>query len=234
MQAEENALEAWVAIEEVEECQDVTLGTKAAAAVGSSPARVEHGNGASELYDLGASRHMSPYQEWFVTYHSIPPRAITTVDKCIFYAIGTGDLQIEVLNGSLTTAVLLKDTLHAPDMGVTIVSISRIAKAGYTVSFKGDSCKIKNCSGTIIGTIPATSNGLYKVDCAYVAAATAMLEHADMLTLHQCLGHIAPNTIRALIKSGAIEGIQLIDDGSALICDLCEHAKTTCKAVRKE
>ena len=183
-QAEENALEAWVAIEEVEECQDVTLGTKAAATAGSSPAWAEHGNGASELYDLGASRHMSPYRERFVTYHSIPPRAITTADKRIFYAVGTGDLQIEVPNGSSTTAVLLKDALHTPDMGVTIVSISRIAKAGYAVSFEGDSCKIKNRSGAVIGTIPATSNGLYKVDRAYVAAAAAMLERADMLTLH--------------------------------------------------
>jgi transposase InsO family protein len=119
-------------------------------------------------------------------------------------------------------------------MGVTIVSISRITKAGYTVSFEGDSCKIKNRRGVVIGTIPATSNGLYKVDRAYVAAAAAMLERADMLTLHRRLGHIAPDTIRALIKSGAVEGIQLIDDGSALICDSCEHAKTTRKPVRKE
>ena len=184
MQAEENTLEAWAAIKEVEECQDVTLDTEAAAAAGSSPVQVEHGNGASELYDSGASRHMSPYWEWFVTYHSIPPCAITTADKRIFYAIETGDLQIEVLNSSSTTAVLLKDAFHAPDMGVTIVSISQIAKAGYTVSFEGDSCKIKNRSGTIIGTIPATSNGLYKVDHAYIAAAAVMLEHADMLMLH--------------------------------------------------
>ena len=53
-------------------------------------------------------------------------------------------------------------------MGITIVSINRITKAGYTVSFEGDSCKIKNQHGATIGTIPVSSNGLYKVDCAYV------------------------------------------------------------------
>ena len=36
------------------------------------------------------------------------------------------------------------------------------------------------------------------------------------------------------VKSGAIEGIQLIDDGSAIICNLCEYAKTMCKPIQKE
>ena len=36
------------------------------------------------------------------------------------------------------------------------------------------------------------------------------------------------------MKSGAIEGIQLIDDGSAIICDLCECAKTMHKPIQKE
>ena len=36
------------------------------------------------------------------------------------------------------------------------------------------------------------------------------------------------------MKSGAIEGIQLIDDGSAIICDSCEYAKTMCKPIQKE
>ena len=36
------------------------------------------------------------------------------------------------------------------------------------------------------------------------------------------------------MKSGAIEGIQLIDNGSAIICNLCDYAKTTCKPIQKE
>jgi hypothetical protein len=188
--------------------------------------------GAAELYDSGASRHMSPFRERFTSYQSIPPRAITTADKRTFYAIGTGDLQIEVPNGQSTTSVLLRDALHAPDMGVTIVSINRITRAGYTVSFEGDSCKIKNKRGHIIGTIPASSNGLYKVDRAYVAAVP--IEHISLLALHRRLGHVATSTIRALVRGGAIEGVQLIDDGSALVCDSCEYAKTTRKPIRKE
>jgi hypothetical protein len=117
-------------------------------------------------------------------------------------------------------------------MGITIVSINRITKAGYAVSFEGNSCKIKNQRGATIGTIPVSSNGLYKVDRAYVA--TVALERVDLPTLHCQLGHIAPDSIRALIKSGAVDGIQLINDKSALICDSCEYAKATRKAICKE
>ena len=37
-----------------------------------------------------------------------------------------------------------------------------------------------------------------------------------------------------LMKSSAIEGIQLIDDGSAIICNSCEYAKTMHKPIQKE
>ena len=76
-----------------------------------------------ELYDSGASRHMSPFIHRFTNYRSIPPRPITAANKRTFYAIGTGDLQIDVPNGQGTTPVTLRDTLHAPEMALTIVSI---------------------------------------------------------------------------------------------------------------
>ena len=146
--------------------------------------------------------------------------------------ISTGDLQIEVPNGQSTTKVLLQDALHAPGMGVTIVLISRITNAGCTVSFERDTYTIRNQHGVTIGVIPPSSNGIYKVKCAYVTAVSA--ECIDLLMLHQHLGHIAPSTICMLVKSSAIEGIQLINNGSAIICDSCKYAKTICKPIQEE
>ena len=154
-----------------------------ATVAGRSPAWAEQLHGATELYDSGASQHMSPFHKHFITYQSILPHAITTTDKWTFYVIGTGDLQIEVPNGQSTTKVLLQDALHAPDMGVTIVLISWITNAGCTVSFEKDACTIRNQCRVTIGVIPPSSNGLYKVECAYVAAVSA--ECIDLLTLHQ-------------------------------------------------
>ncbi|KAI0043512.1 hypothetical protein FA95DRAFT_1498499, partial [Auriscalpium vulgare] len=53
----------------------------------------------AELYDSGASRHMSPFRHRFTTYRAIDPRPITAADKRVFYAIGVGDLSIDVPNG---------------------------------------------------------------------------------------------------------------------------------------
>ena len=101
-------------------------------------------------------------------------------DNRVFYAIGTGDLQIDVPNGSATTPILLRDTLHAPEMTLTIISISRITRAGNSVTFKDKSCEIKNKSGKVIGTIPVTSNGLYKVEHNHSAASAKSVEHIDI------------------------------------------------------
>lgn len=84
---------------------------------------------------------MSPFREQIVTYQKIDVRPITAANNKIFHA---GDLQIEVPNGAtLNKKVLLKDTLHALDLCLAVVSIERIVKAGYTVHFAGDSCDIK-------------------------------------------------------------------------------------------
>jgi hypothetical protein len=162
-------------------------------------------------------------------YQPIPPHAITAADKHIFYAVGMGDLQVEVPNGNTSTTMLLRDALHTPDMGITIISVSHIAKAGYSVFFKGNSCKIQNPSGDTIGDIPASVNGLYKVD--HVCMAADPIERVELATLHQQLSHIAPDTIRTLIRNSAVEGVQLINDSAPLICDACEQAKLMHKPI---
>jgi hypothetical protein len=135
-----------------------------------------------ELYDSSASRHLSPYRHRFTNYRAIPPRAITAPDQRVVYAIGTGDLQINVPNGSATTPILLRDTLYAPEIALTIISISRITRTGSSVTFKDKSCEIKNKSGKVIGTIPVSSNGLYKVEHNHLAeSAKTGVEQVGML-----------------------------------------------------
>ncbi len=185
-----------------------------------------------ELYDLGASRHMSPFRECFVTYQDIPACPITAANNRVFYAVGAGDLKVQVPNGAASTKVLLRDVLHAPDMGLMVVSIGHIVQAGYTVQFKGGLCNIKRGNGSVIGSIPAGANGLFKVEHSLMA--TVPSESVDILTLHRRLGHISTNAIHALIHANAVTGLHLIDDLPPFTCDSCEYAKTTRKAIRKE
>jgi hypothetical protein len=93
--AETNDIEAWAAIEELPDYS-------AAAASVPRNAPID-----AELYDSGASTHMSPFRAKFTTYREIPPRAIIAADKRMFYAIGIGDLRVEVPHGESSTSVIL-------------------------------------------------------------------------------------------------------------------------------
>ena len=223
-------IEAWAVVEEVDESGTVEAPENSATIAQGTPQLV---GTEAKLYDSGVSRHMSPFRHKFTTYHPIPPRAIVTADKRTFHAEGIGDLQIEVPNGKKSTKVLLKDTLYAPQIGLTIVSIGRIANAGYSVSFENNSCNIrKGQEEKIVGSIPATGSGLYKVEHALTASAA--LEQVNILTLHRRLGHVLLDTIRNLVRNNAITGLHIIDDNSPFYCDSCEYAKATHKTIRKE
>ncbi len=147
----------------------------------------------------------------------ITPRPISAADKRIFYATGTGTPQIQVPNGASSTPILLREALHGPDIGATVVSIGRIAKAGYTVLLDGDTCKIKNKNDNVIGKIPVGQNGLYRMEHEQVGA--AILEDNGILALHRRLGHISGDTIRTLVCNNVVSGLQLIDNKRPIFCN---------------
>jgi len=64
---------------------------------------------------------------------------------------------------------MLQDALHTPEIGLTVISVGRIANAGHSVAFEGNTCKIKNQNRILIGSIPLTANNLYKVEQVNVA-----------------------------------------------------------------
>jgi hypothetical protein len=219
----DDEIEAWAAVEEVE----VEEQSPQIPAMVANEAR----GGETELYDSGASRHMSSFRERFTTYHDIPARPITAANNRVFYTIGVGDLEIDVPNGASSSKVLLRDALYAPDMGLTVVSIGCMVKVGCTVQFEDRTCTISR-NGRTIGNVPASANSLFKVKHALAAAES--LEHVDILTLHRRLRHISLNVIHTLIRNKAVSGIHLIDDHPSYACDSCEYAKTTRKPIQKQ
>lgn len=189
----------------------------------------------TELYDSGASRHMSPYRDRMENYVSIIPKSITAADKRYFQAIGKGDLRIKIPNGNNSnTSILLKDVLHCPDMGLTLVSIGKIAAAGYHTLFRGPWCRIYDTKNKLVGQL-AARNGLYRVDHD-IAEMAAMGVAGEVLTLedlHRRMGHIAPTAAQRMIDSGAIKGIELDSSSSIKSCYSCEYAKSTRKPIKR-
>ena len=67
-----------------------------------------------------------------------------------------GDLHIHVPNSESFMPIILCDTLYAPSMALTVVSISCIAKSGMKVAFEESTCKITNQKGVVVGNVMTT------------------------------------------------------------------------------
>src|SRR5713226_4275496 len=126
--------ESWVVIVEVDDVpsQGESYSTQSALSVHAALTKARP---KAEIYDSGASHHMSPFLHHFTNLHSIPPRAITAANGSIFTATSMGDLKINVPNGLSSTPITLKDVLYAPDISLTVVAVGKIADAGYSSFF---------------------------------------------------------------------------------------------------
>jgi transposase InsO family protein len=190
--------------------------------------------GESELYDSGVSRHMSPYRHQFINFCEIVPKTIVAADQGTFEATGLGDMRIQVPNGQSTTNILLRDVLYAPKMGLTLVSVSKIAASGYSTLFLANYAKIMDRRRRVIARIPV-SNGIYRVEHPGMGTSAGSAEETvSVMDLHRRMGHIAPEAARRLMKEGLVTGVKLDEASEITECDSCEYAKMHRKAVGKE
>lgn len=75
---------------------------------------------------------------------------------------------------------MLKGTLYVPDVSLTVVSIGRIVKAGYTVWFAKNPCDFKRGEDDrIMGYIPAGANG-----CSEFGDVWHLSSHAQKQATH--------------------------------------------------
>jgi hypothetical protein len=84
-----------------------------------------------DLYDSGASHHMSPCREDFLSYQEIKPKPLSAVNKEVFMANGIGDIIITVPNGEVANRIRLTGVLYTPSTAFTLISVRRIDDAGY-------------------------------------------------------------------------------------------------------
>ncbi|PPQ87182.1 hypothetical protein CVT25_014593 [Psilocybe cyanescens] len=180
-----------------------------------------------DLYDSGATRHMSGAKDRFKNLIPIEPKSIAAADNRSFSATAKGDMIIYIPNGSSgVSEVLLKDVLYAPTMSVTLVSISRIVESSASVLFFGKSCQIYDKNETCIGNIPV-HGGLYRVytkqPSVEFAGKTKVL--VSINELHRRLGHVSHARAKYLIDNDLVLGVELDPTSKPSVCESCEWAK---------
>ena len=145
-----------------------------------------------------------------------------------------GNLHIEIPNGKMTSSILLTDVLYCPEMGLTLVLISKLADAGFHSHFTL-CCKIFDERKKVIGDVPCR-NGPYQVDHSTETGGEIGGMAAKVVTIEELnrrMGHILPEAMRRLVSERAIEEIKIDKLTQLQSYDSCEYAKGTWKPIRK-
>ena len=117
-----------------------------------------------ELYDSGATRHISPFRDDFLTYRPLdPPLYLNAANGQQFPAVGTGTMKVSTPNEDRQSELTLEDVLHAPSVGYTLVSLRALDSMGFRIGIAGGHLDIQSQAGERLARIAKTPRGLYRV-----------------------------------------------------------------------
>ena len=195
--------------------------------------QVEEANTARvELYDSGATRHISPYRNDFHTYRPLnPPLFLNAANGQQFPAVGTGSMTVSAPNSDGQSDLTLENVLHAPSVGYTLVSLGALDALGYRATIGGGHLKILSREGEHLAFIARTARGLYCV--LHEGESGYAVEVVSVMELHRRMGHIAPASARKLVLDGLVTGIALDPASQEEHCEACIYSRATRQPVPK-
>jgi GAG-pre-integrase domain len=122
-------------------------------------------------------------------------------------------------------------------MAFTLISVSCVDRAGFSLFIKGGACVIRSPKSNIIGHIPGVQ-GLYRVSDSLVSprahVASAAVKQISITELHQRMGHVNHEDLRRMVEKGMVTGINLDMTLKPEFCEACIKAKATWKPFPKE
>jgi hypothetical protein len=180
----------------------------------------------TEIYDSGASHHISLYKDDFTSYTPLSTLLyFNAASQHKFSAIGMGTLVVQTPNHGHKFTLALLCALYAPSITNTLVSLGALDEEGYQTHIGNGCLRITSLRGDSIAEIPRNTCHLYKVIHIPESANTAKLVSA--MELHRCLRHISVASTRKLVQSGAVKGIILDPNVPKTDCEACIYACTT-------
>ena len=138
----------------------------------------------------------------------------------MFFKTHTGD---ESFTG------ILKNVLYVPDLGINLVSIGAATeKENVQILFLEDEVLFsKNGRLSIKGKKAA--NGLYRLDISVIPElefnALIASQKIPLSTWHQRLGHVASKTVQTMASRNIVEGLNLDDTPTSILCSGCLYGK---------
>lgn len=170
------------------------------------------------LIDSGASAHYCNNRDWFEDFKPIPAKEITLGDNRVIHAVGHGNVPIKVMVDDKFINGMITEVLYVPDIGVNLLSVSKMVQSGLNISFAADQCVISNKSGKVLATAKKGQGNLYRVsvqptadDCN--AGYVSYTDSKPNITLwHGRLGHLNYDSIKLLKSQDLVKDFTLYDE----------------------
>ncbi|GBE85560.1 hypothetical protein SCP_0800770 [Sparassis crispa] len=187
-----------------------------------------------DIFDSGASHHMTPHLDRLSNFQTTAPHQIRTANSEIFYSNGMGEMlmHLPVENGG--RHIRLKGVLYAPAMHATLISLGILDEAGFTWMGHDGLLTVFNKMNDIIARIPRVNN-LYRI--FYDSASLASPVQLSLFEIHKRLGHINYGYIKAMLRENRLAGIALnphhSDETECRTCLAAKARRAPIAAVRR-
>ncbi|SGY55114.1 BQ5605_C006g03969 [Microbotryum silenes-dioicae] len=181
------------------------------------------------VVDSGATAHMVADWSLFTTYRRTAQTKIGGIAGGIT-AIGIGDVAFVAKSGHPIT---LRGVLHMPGLAVNLLSVSRLCDTDRVrLAFTNEGIDIAK-DGQAIAQGHRVDERLYLLDadhskCQHLALLLRSESTVPLLTLHRCLGHLAPSSIQKMIAAGLLDGFGAgysDKDVEQFVCNACLGSK---------
>jgi hypothetical protein len=190
------------------------------------------------ILDSGASRHFSPDHLKLTNYKEISPEPIRATDGHTFSALGKGDLKLKLPNGDQKpTPIMLRNVYYSPQMAFTLMSVSCVDQARFSLFIKNRACAICSSKSNIIGCIPLVW-GLYQVSGMFnqssIPSANSASKLMSISELHYKMGHVNHDNLHKMVKQRMVTGLDVDLDSKPEFCKACVKAKADWKLFPKK
>ncbi|SCZ88409.1 BZ3501_MvSof-1269-A2-R1_Chr10-2g02534 [Microbotryum saponariae] len=158
------------------------------------------------LLDSGANRHMANDVHLFTHLQPVKGPHVAGVAGSL-PSTGSGSVELNTTSGRVAVA----DVLHVPSLPCNLLSVRRLDRLGFTVSFGSNVATIRNAAGTAVATARAIANDLYTLDLAAAPctphALLASPSQVSLLTLHNRLAHLPVLLLKRIVQKGMVTGV---------------------------
>ncbi|OBZ68228.1 hypothetical protein A0H81_11842 [Grifola frondosa] len=179
-----------------------------------------------DIFDSGASRHMTPHLDRLSNFRTTAPHQIRAANLEVFYSHGVGDMLLHLPAENGGKHIRLKGVLHAPKMHATLISLGVVEAAGFAWLGYDGNLIICNQHNDIVISVPREDH-LYRIfyDSAHASLATSAVQ-LSLFEIHKRLGHVNYGYLKAMIQQNRLTGITLDPRSSEEVeCKTCLAAK---------